>query len=162
MQRILQNLLAEGVSIRSLASILEKVSDHALATKNPDELSEYARRALGAQITKPFQDEKGTLRVITLDPKLEQQILQGIRATPAEITLMMDPKLARHVMEGLSQRIQKFLAEGLPPVVLTAPHVRLPFRRFFETSFADLNVLSFAEIPPRVEIQNAAVIGAPD
>ena len=161
-QRILQNLLAEGVSIRSLASILEKVSDHALATKNPDELSEYARRALGAQITKPFQDEKGTLRVITLDPKLEQQILQGIRATPAEITLMMDPKLARHVMEGLSQRIQKFLAEGLPPVVLTAPHVRLPFRRFFETSFADLNVLSFAEIPPRVEIQNAAVIGAPD
>jgi flagellar biosynthesis protein FlhA len=161
-QRILQNLLAEGVSIRSLASILEKVSDHALATKNPDELSEYARRALGAQITKPFQDEKGTLRVITLDHKLEQQILQGIRATPAEITLMMDPKLARHVMEGLSQRIQKFLAEGLPPVVLTAPHVRLPFRRFFETSFTDLNVLSFAEIPPRVEIQNAAVIGAPD
>ena len=161
-QRILQNLLAEGVSIRSLASILEKVSDHALATKNPDELSEYARRALGAQITKPFQDEKGTLRVITLDHKLEQQILQGIRATPAEITLMMDPKLARHVMEGLSQRIQKFLAEGLPPVVLTAPHVRLPFRRFFETSFADLNVLSFAEIPPRVEIQNAAVIGALD
>ena len=161
-QRILQNLLAEGVSIRSLASILEKVSDHALATKNPDELSEYARRALGAQITKPFQDEKGTLRVITLDLKLEQLILQGIRATPAEITLMMDPKLARHVMEGLSQRIQKFLAEGLPAVVLTAPHVRLPFRRFFETSFAELNVLSFAEIPPRVEIQNAAVIGAPD
>ena len=161
-QRILQNLLAEGVSIRNLASILEKVSDHALATKNPDELSEYARRALGVQITKPFQDEKGTLRVITLDHKLEQQILQGIRATPAEITLMMDPKLARHVMEGLSQRIQKFLAEGLPPVVLTAPHVRLPFRRFFETSFTDLNVLSFAEIPPRVEIQNAAVIGAPD
>ncbi len=161
-QRILQNLLAEGVSIRSLASILEKVSDHALATKNPDELSEYARRALGAQITKPFQDEKGALRVITLDHKLEQQILQGIRATPAEITLMMDPKLARHVMESLSQRIQKFLAEGLPPVVLTAPHVRLPFRRFFETSFTDLNVLSFAEIPPRVEIQNAAVIGAPD
>ncbi len=161
-QRVLQNLLAEGVSIRNLAGILEKVSDYAHATKNPDELSEFARRALGAQITKGYQDESGKLRVITLDPKLEQQIAQGVRHTPTEISLMMEPDLARHVMERLSQRVQKMLAEGLPPVVLTAPHLRLPFRRFFETTFSDLAVLSFAEIPPRVEIQNAAVIGSTD
>ena len=72
---------------------------------------------------------------------------------------MMDPKLARHLMDALSPRVQKMLADGLPPVVLTAPHLRLPFRRFFETTFSDLAVLSFAEIPPRVEIQNAAMIG---
>ena len=71
---------------------------------------------------------------------------------------MMEPDLARHVMERLSQRVQKMLADGLPPVVLTAPHLRLPFRRFFETTFSDLTVLSFAEIPPRIEIQNTAVI----
>ena len=159
-QRVLQNLLAEGVSVRNLAGILEKVSDHAHATKNPDELSEFARRALGAQITKGYQDEAGKLRVITLDPKLEQQIAQGLRHTPTEISLMMEPDLARHVMERLPQRVQKMLAEGLPPVLLTAPHLRLPFRRFFETTFSDLAVLSFAEIPPRVEIQNAAVIGS--
>jgi len=161
-QRVLQNLLAEGVAIRNLAGILEKVSDYAHVTKNPDELSEYARRALGAQITKGYQDEAGKLRVITLDPKLEQQITQGVRQTPTEISLLMEPKLARHVMDTLSQRVQKMLAEGLPPVVLTAPHLRLPFRRFFETTFSDLTVLSFAEIPPRVEIQNAAVIGSID
>jgi len=161
-QRVLQNLLAEGVSIRNLGSILEKVSDHAHLTKNPDELSEHARRALGSQITKPYQDEHGKLRVITLEPKLEQQILQGVRQTPTELSLLMDPKLARHVMDSLSQRVQSMLADGLPPVVLTAPHLRLPFRRFFETTFTDLTVLSFAEIPPRVEIQNAAVIGSPD
>jgi len=161
-QRVLQNLLAEGVSIRNLAGILEKVSDYAHATKNPDELSEFARRALGAQITKGYQDDTGKLRVITLDPKLEQQIALGVRHTPTEISLMMEPDLARHVMERLSQRVQKMLAEGLPPVVLTAPHLRLPFRRFFETTFSDLAVLSFAEIPPRVEIQNAAVIGSTD
>jgi flagellar biosynthesis protein FlhA len=161
-QRVLQNLLAEGVSIRNLAGILEKVSDHAHVTKNPDELSEYARRALGGQITKSYQDETGKLRVITLDPKLEQAITQGVRQTPTEISLLMDPKLARHVMETLSQRVQKMLAEGLPPVVLTAPHLRLPFRRFFETTFSDLAVLSFAEIPSRIEIQNAAVIGSLD
>ncbi len=161
-QRVLQNLLAEGVSIRNLAGILEKVSDYAHATKNPDDLSEFARRALGAQITKGYQDDTGKLRVITLDPKLEQQIALGVRHTPTEVSLMMEPDLARHVMERLSQRVQKMLAEGLPPVVLTAPHLRLPFRRFFETTFSDLAVLSFAEIPPRVEIQNAAVIGSTD
>ena len=161
-QRVLQNLLAEGVSIRNLAGILEKVSDHAHVTKNPDELSEYARRALGAQITKGYQDDAGKLRVITLDPKLEQQITQGVRQTPTEISLLMEPRLARHVMDTLSQRVQKMLADGLPPVVLTAPHLRLPFRRFFETTFTDLTVLSFAEIPPRVEIQNAAIIGSID
>jgi flagellar biosynthesis protein FlhA len=161
-QRVLQNLLAEGVSIRNLANILEKVSDYAHVTKNPDELSEYARRALGAQITKSCQDDDGKLRVITLDPKLEQQITQGVRQTQTEISLLMEPKLARHIMDTLSQRVQKMLADGLPPVVLTAPQIRLPFRRFFETTFSDLTVLSFAEIPPRVEIQNAAVIGSLD
>jgi len=159
-QRVLQNLLAEGVSIRNLAGILEKVSDHAHVSKNPDELSEYARRALGAQITKGYQDDAGKLRVITLDPKLEQLMTQGVRQTATEISLLMEPKLARHVMDTLSQRVQKMLADGLPPVVLTAPHLRLPFRRFFETTFTDLAVLSFAEIPSRVEIQNTAIISS--
>src|SRR5712664_3556686 len=77
-QRVLQNLLAEGVSIRNLAGILEKVSDHASVTKNPDELSEYARRTLGSQIVKPYQAENGKLQAITLDPRLEQQIAQGM------------------------------------------------------------------------------------
>jgi flagellar biosynthesis protein FlhA len=153
-QRILQNLLAEGVSIRNLATILEKVSDAAPGTKNPDELSEYARRALGAQVTKAVQDDAGKLKVITLEPRLEQMLLQGVRQTPTEITMFVDPKLARHMMDSLSERIQKMLAEGLPPVVLTAPHLRLPFRRFFETTFSDLCVLSFPEIPSRTEIQN--------
>jgi flagellar biosynthesis protein FlhA len=78
-QRILQNLLAEGISIRNLAGILEKVGDYAASTKSPDELSEHARRALGMQITKPFQTENGALRAITMDPRLEQLLAQGVR-----------------------------------------------------------------------------------
>jgi len=161
-QRILQNLLAEGISIRNLAGILEKVSDYASVTKNPDELSEHARRALGPQIVKPFQTEKGALQAITLDPKLEQQIAQGVRQTPSEITLTMEPRLARHVIESLSQRIQNLLSSGLPPVVMCAPQIRLAFRRFFESTFAELAVLSYSEIPSRVEIQNAGVIPSID
>jgi flagellar biosynthesis protein FlhA len=161
-QRILQNLLAEGISIRNLAGILEKVSDFAGLTKNPDELSEYARRALGPQLTKPYQNEAGSLRAITMDPKLEQQLAQGIRQSSTEVALVVEPKLARHMMEVLSKLVQQMLSAGQPPVVLCAPPLRLAFRRFFETTFSDLAVLSYSEIPPRIQIQNAAVIACPE
>ena len=161
-QRILQNLLAEGISIRNLAGILEKVSDYAGVTKNPDELSEYARRALGPQIVKPYQADNGSLQAITLDPRLEQQIAQGVRQTPTEISLMMEPKLARHVVDTLSQKVQQLLTAGQPPIIMCAPQIRLAFRRFFETTFADLTVLSYAEVPSRVQIQNAGVVPSLD
>jgi flagellar biosynthesis protein FlhA len=159
-QRVLQNLLAEGISIRNLAGILEKVSDYAGVTKNPDELSEHARRALGPQIVKPYQADNGSLQAITLDPRLEQQIAQGVRQTPTEISLMMEPKLARHVVDTLSQKIQQLLTAGQQPIIMCAPQIRLAFRRFFETTFADLTVLSYAEVPSRVQIQNAGIVPA--
>ncbi len=161
-QRVLQNLLAEGISIRNLAGILEKVSDYASVTKNPDELSEHARRALGSQIVKPYQADNGSLQAITLDPRLEQQIAQGVKQTPTEISLMMEPKLARHVVDTLSQKIQQLLTAGQPPIIMCAPQIRLAFRRFFETTFADLTVLSYAEVPSRVQIQNAGIVPSLD
>ena len=157
-QRILQNLLAEGISIRNLAGILERVSDYTNVTKNPDELSEHARRALGPQITKPYQASNGGLRAITIDPKLEQQLAQGIRQSASEVALVLEPKLARHVIETLGKMVQQMISLGQPPVVLCAPQLRLAFRRFFETTFSDLAVLSYSEIPPRIQVQNAAVI----
>jgi flagellar biosynthesis protein FlhA len=157
-QRILQNLLAEGISIRNLAGILEKVSDHAPFTKNPDELSEHARRALGAQITRLYQMQSDRLRAITLDPRLEQTIAQGVRLTPTDVSLVLEPGLARHITDALGKLVQQMLAAGHPPVVLCSPQIRLSFRRFFESAFADLTVIAYSEIPPRVEIQNAATI----
>lgn len=131
-------------------------------TKNPDELSEHARRALGWQIIKPYQLDNGTLRAITLDPRLEQQIAQGVRHSPTEISLVMEPKLARHIVDSLSQKMQQLLSVGNPPVVLCGPQIRLAFRRFFETTFAELAVLSYAEVPARVEVQCATTIASPD
>jgi flagellar biosynthesis protein FlhA len=161
-QRILQNLLAEGLSIRNLAGILEKVGDHAGVTKNPDELSEHARRALGPQLSRPFQNENGAVRAITLDPKLEQQIAQGVRQSATEVALTLEPRLARHVVDFLSRHVQQMLSAGHPPLVLCAPQIRLAFRRFFETTFADLSVLAYSDIPSRVQIQSAAVIPLPE
>jgi len=160
-QRILQNLLAEGLSIRNLAGILEKVSDYATVTKNPDELSEHARRALGAQITKSYQGEDGCLRAITLDPRLEQQIAQGMRTSPGEVGLVLEPGLARHVMDQLGKCVPQMVAAGHTPVVVCAPQIRLGFRRFFESAFAELAVLSYAELPTRIQVQNAGMIPCP-
>ena len=157
-QRILQNLLAEGISIRNLAGILEKVGDYAAFTKNPDELSEHARRAMGSQLAKPFQAENGNLRAITIDPKLEQQLTQGVRQSQSEVALVIEPRLARHVVDSLSKFVQQMISTGQQPVVLCAPQLRLAFRRFFENTFNDLAVLSYAEIPARVQVQNTAII----
>ena len=101
-------------------------------------------------------------RARVLDPRLEQQIAQGVRQSPTEITLAMEPKLARHLMDMLSKGVQQMLSAGHPPVVLCAPQIRLAFRRFFESTFADLAVLSYNEVPSRVDIQNAAVIACPE
>jgi flagellar biosynthesis protein FlhA len=161
-QRILQNLLAEGISIRNLAGILEKVGDYASLTKNSDELSEHARRAIGTQLSKPFQTENGAVRAITIDPRLEAQLAQGMRQTQTEVALVVEPRLARHVVESLSKFVQQMIAAGHQPVVLCAPQLRLAFRRFLENTFSDLAVLSYAEIPPRVQVQNAAIIPSAD
>lgn len=157
-QRVLQNLLAEGISIRNLAGILETVADYAMVTKNPDELSEHARKALGPQLARQYQTPSGALKAITLDPRLEQQIAQGVRQTSAELALVMEPGLARHIVDRLSKAIQQMIASGNQPVVLCSPQIRLGFRRFFETHFSDLAVLSYSDIPPRVEVQNAGMI----
>ncbi|HEX7860678.1 MAG TPA: flagellar biosynthesis protein FlhA [Verrucomicrobiae bacterium] len=160
-QRILQNLLSEGISIRNLSTILEKVGDYAHLTKNPDELAEYARRALGSQIIRPFQNENGSVRAITLDPRLEQQIAQGIRQSPTELNLVLEPNLARHIIQKLSAYVQQMVASGQQPLVLCAPQIRLGFKRFFESAFAELSVLSYAEIPSRIEVQSAGTVELP-
>ncbi len=161
LQRILQNLLAEGVSIRDLGSILEKVGDQAAVTKNPDELSEHARRALVMQISKSLQTVEGSLRAITLDPRLEQEIAKGLHTTPTDVSLVIEPGLARHVVETISKHVQQMLAGGSPPLVLCAPQIRLALRRFFSTTFSEIAVLSYHEIPPRVIVQNVAMVTYP-
>ncbi|MBM3847957.1 MAG: FHIPEP family type III secretion protein, partial [Verrucomicrobia bacterium] len=159
-QRILQNLLAEGVSIRNLAGILEKVSDFAAITKNPDELSEHARKGLVTQLAKPYQGENGSIRAVILDPKLEQQIAGFVRHTQNEIMLAVDPRLAKHVVDTLSRYLQQLIASGSPPLLICAPSIRLAFRRFFEATFPDLTVLAYTEIPPKIEVINVGVVGA--
>ncbi len=157
-QRVLQNLLAEGVSIRNLVGILERVADYAAATKNPDELSEQARKALGSQVVKAFLDENGNLPAITLDPWLEEEMVKGIRPSQTETVLLIDPKIAEHLSHHLHQFIQPMIAEGRSPVIVCSSMIRAGLRRFFAAKFPELAFLSYEELPPKIEIVPAGSV----
>jgi len=157
-QRVLQNLLAEGVSIRNLVSVLERVADYAETTKNPDELSEHARKAIGAQVVKPYLDELGNLPTITLDPWLEEELVKGLRPAQTETVLLIDPKIAEHLSHHLNQAIQPMIAEGRTPAVICSAMIRAGLRRFFGAKFPELAFLSYEELPPKIEIVPVASV----
>lgn len=157
-QRVLQILLSEGVSIRNLIGILERVADHATLTKNPEELAEQSRRSLGTQIIKPYQNERGAIHAITLDPWLEEDLVRGLRPSQSETILLLDPKLIQHLSHHLSQAMQPLIADGRPPVVLCTSAIRYGLRKFFAGKYPELAFISYEELPPKIEIQAAGTI----
>ncbi len=157
-QRVLQNLLSENVSIRNLVSVLERVADYAATTKNPDELAEQARRSIGNQIVKQYQDPQGVVHAITLDPWLEEDLAKGLRPSHTETIMLVDPKMAQHLSYHFSQAMQPMIAEGKSPVVICAGAIRAGLRRFFAAKFPDLAFLAYEELPPKVEIAPVSTI----
>ena len=157
-QRILQNLLAEVIPIRNLVGILERVADHVAATKNPDELSEQARRVLGSEIVKPFLTDENEVRAVTMEPWLEEEIAKGLQKSATESVLYMDPKLAQHMTHHLATAVQPMIGAGQQPVVLCSTQVRLGLRRFFAANFPEIAFIAYEELPPKVAIQSTTAI----
>ncbi|HVB10880.1 MAG TPA: flagellar biosynthesis protein FlhA [Bacillota bacterium] len=153
-QRVLQNLLREGVSIRNLATILETLSDAGVLTKDADVLTERVRAALAREITRDLPAENGKLAVCTLDPKLESRL-----ADPAGAAAL-EPDLLHAVRRSLATVMERFGAQARPPVVLTSPHVRAAFRRLIERVFPQVRVVSTAELAGDLEIESLGSIGA--
>ena len=161
LQRVLQNLLREGVSIRHLPVIMEGVADFAPISKHPDDLSEQVRRRLGMYFVGEYESSPGVVRAATLDPRLEQTLVSKVQRTAYEIGLSVDPHLAQHVLGELNRVCSQMIALGQTPIVITTTELRLPFKRFFETSLAKLVVLAYQELPGQVEIQNLATVSFP-
>ena len=157
-QRILQNLLAEVIPIRNLVGILERVADHTAATKNPDELSEQARRVLGFEIVKPFLTDENEVRAVTMEPWLEEEIAKGLQKSATESVLYMEPKLAQHMTHHLATAVQPMIGAGQQPVVLCSTQVRLGLRRFFAANFPEIAFIAYEELPPKVAIQSTTAI----
>jgi flagellar biosynthesis protein FlhA len=157
-QRVLQNLLAEGVSIRDLGTIVEAIGDKARLTRDPALLSEYARQALGRTITAPYVDESQRLRAIALDPAIEQEVAGSISQTSDGEYLAMDPVRAQALVSALRTQVEHAVARGSRPVLLCSARVRRHMRRLVEQAIPHLAVCSYNEIAPGITVETIGVI----
>jgi flagellar biosynthesis protein FlhA len=160
-QKVLQNLLAEGVSIRDLALILEVVADAAPSTKDPVVLTEFARQALGRTICRSLAAADGTLKVFTLSPALEQVLADALAEGDQGRYLALDPRTAQRVIESIAQTVGKVSLEGTP-VILCSPAVRPHLRRLTERYLPHLAMLSYNEIGNDVTLKAVAMVEAAD
>jgi flagellar biosynthesis protein FlhA len=158
-QRVLQSLLREGVSIRDLGAVVEAIGDKARLTRDPAMLGEYARQALGRAIVSPYLDGEGMLRAIALDPGLEQELAEALVQTADGEFLAMDPARAGALVDACAEQVDQALARGGRPVLLCSARVRRHLRRLCEQRLPQMAVCSYNEIAPGVGVETLAVLG---
>ncbi|MFB3817274.1 MAG: flagellar biosynthesis protein FlhA [Candidatus Methylomirabilales bacterium] len=158
-QKVLQNLLAEGVSIRDLVAILEALADAAASTKDPLLLTEYARQALGRLICRNLMGAEPVLKVLTLSPGFEQLLLDALNDGDQGRYLALEPRAAQRAIEALADAIAKVAVDT--PVVLCAPAIRPHLRRLTERYLPHLAVLSYNEIGPEVTLKALQMVEMP-
>ncbi|NLN45748.1 MAG: flagellar biosynthesis protein FlhA [Clostridiaceae bacterium] len=158
LQKVLAGLLREAVAIRDLTTIVETMADFASVTRNSDTLVEFVRQRLKRAISRKFIPG-GKARVITLDPQLEQLILERLRNTDQGSFIALAPDQIQQVMRNLQTAVEDMLSMGLTPVVLTSPAVRPHFKKMADQLAPDLAVLSYNEIEATVELQADRMVG---
>ncbi|MDE7287400.1 MAG: flagellar biosynthesis protein FlhA, partial [Lachnospiraceae bacterium] len=131
-QKVLQNLLKEGISIRDLLTIFETLADYAATTRDTDILTEYVRQSLKRAISSKFFPANETTSVVTLDPKLEQEVMASIKQTETGAYLTLDPEKTKAIMKSVGNEITKLENLGKNPIVITSPIVRMYFKRLTE------------------------------
>lgn len=156
-QKVLANLLKEGVPIRDLVTIFETLADFSIITKDTDILTEYVRQALSRVITKKFI-EGNKVEVLTLDQQVEQLIKESIKQTEHSSYLSINPNISQKIFDSLSEQIDKFAKIGQQPIVLTAPVIRLYFKRLTESFLPNLIVLSYNELDSGIDVRSIGVV----
>lgn len=157
-QKVLQNLLREGVSIRDLLSIFETLADHASATRDTDVLTEYVRQGLKRAISSKFFPANETSSVITVDPKIEQDIMSSVKQTEQGAYLTLDPEKTKAIMASVEAEVVKLENMGKNAIIITSPIVRMYFKKLTEDYFKDLIVVSYNEIESNIELQSVGMV----
>ncbi|MBQ6696666.1 MAG: flagellar biosynthesis protein FlhA, partial [Lachnospiraceae bacterium] len=159
-QKVLQNLLREGISIRDLLTIMETLADYAVTTRDTDILTEYVRQSLKRAISNKYFPPHETTSVVTLDPKIEQEIMGCVKQTETGAYLNLDPVRSKAIMTSVGKEVQKLENLGKNPIVITSPIVRMYFKRLTEDYYRDLIVVSYNEIETSVELQSVGMVTA--
>jgi flagellar biosynthesis protein FlhA len=159
-QRVLQALLREGVSIRDLGAIVEAVGDRARLTRDPSLLAEYARQALGRTILAGHLDDEHRLRAISLDPAVEAEVSQAIAQTPDGEYLAMEPMRAQALVQSLSAQSDQAVQRGRRPVLICSSRTRRHLRRLVEQALPQLSVCAYNEIAPGISVETIGVVTA--
>jgi flagellar biosynthesis protein FlhA len=157
-QRVLQNLLAERVSVRDLLTIMEALAEAAPLTKDPAMLTELTRQSLARAVVQPFLNDRGELAVITLNPELERFLTESIQNTDTGSYIVMPPDQAQRFVDRLNSAIENS-AFAMQPIVLVNPSLRLPLRRLIEKVMPNLVILGQGEIPNTVSVVTIGVVG---
>ena len=156
-QKVLCNLLCEGVSIRDLSTIFEVLADYATSVRDTDVLTEYVRQGLSRPISRKLF-ALDTNQVITLDPNVEQQIMASVQHTEQGAYVALEPKVIQKLISQLKKELGKLTSVGLQPIILTSPIVRIYFKHLTQQYIPDLIVVSYNEIEQDVQIQSIGMV----
>lgn len=157
-QKVLQNLLKEGISIRDLLTILETLADHAAVTRDTDVLTEYARQSLKRAISNKFFAPNEATTVVTLDPKIEQDIMASVKQSEQGAYITLDPDETRKIIKSTEEELGKLEKMGKAPIIITSPIVRMYYKRLVQDYFKELVVISYNEIESNIELQSVGMV----
>ncbi len=160
-QRVLQNLLRERVSIRDLLTIVETLADFALTTKDPDILTEYVRQRLARAIVKQHQNSEGVLPLLTLDQRVEDLLREKVQRGDQGTYLALEPNQAQKILTSVHQAVERISHLNHPPVILCSPAIRRHFKRLLERFIPQVVVLSHSELAPQTKIQSLGTVTLP-
>jgi flagellar biosynthesis protein FlhA len=152
-QKVLQNLLREKVSIRNLDAILEVLVDGGRHNKDPEHLTELVRQRLGPVICQGLIGSTGDLQVLTLDPSVEQTLSMSMRAVNEKSTLVLEPRFAEQMLTKMASQVEKMMKSNVMPVLLCPPELRRHMRKVTERVMPHLAILSMAEVPTNINLK---------
>ncbi len=158
-QRVLQNLLAEGISIRDLLSIFEILADRSVSTRDTDVLTEYVRQGLKRAVSQKFFDETDQNEVVLLSQKVEQEIMAAVKHTEQGTYFSLDPERIRQIMDDAQKKLSVLEEREKPPIVVCQPIVRMYFKKLCEDYLPDVIVISYNEIDNNINITAVGTIG---
>ena len=157
-QKVLQNLLREGISIRDLVTIFETLADNATTTRDTDVLTEYVRQSLKRAISNKYFPSNEMTSVVTLDPKIEQEIMGSVKQTEQGAYINLAPEKMQDILNSVRDEVEKMEELGKNPIIVTSPIVRMYFKKITSEQFRDLTVISYNEIAPDVELQSIGMV----